>query len=429
MTTNSLYKLYKENNIIFFTTFLISILPITLLLGTLVSNLFIIIIDILIIIYIIRFKRIGFFKQKIFYYLLFFWFGLILNFIFSEIPENSIGRTFGFIRFIILVMSVIFIFNYHDDRYKKLIISFWSFTFIIVFFDLIIEFFLGQNILGFSSNYAGRLTSFTGEELKIGNFFTGFAAISIVYFYYKFNNLNLTTLIGICILILSFLIGERANFIKFFLIFSSLICFLYILEKKLKFFVVSGLTLFILCITLYTFDKRYNDGKLVDTREDRYYIRYIKEFNRLHEKSLINYLKEDTRHGGHFFTALNIFYDNKLTGVGIKNFRFFSSKEKYKPDFVGEFGGYSSHPHQVYFEILSEMGILGLIIFIIFFMFFITKSLKKNYRTKNPYGFVGAMYVICTFLPLIPSGSFFTSFSATIFWLNFSIMNYTLNEK
>lgn len=424
-----LYKLYKENNIIFFITFLISILPASLLFGTLVSNLFIIIIDILIIAYILRFKLTNFLKQKIFYFLVFFWFGLILNFIFSEVPENSAGRAFGFIRFIILFISIIFIFNHNDDRYKKLIISFWSFTFLIVFFDLLIEFFSGENILGFSSNYAGRLSGFTGEELKIGNFFTGFAAISIVFFYYKFKNLNLVTLIGICILILSFLIGERANFIKFFLIFSSLICYLYILEKKFKLIAISGLTLFILSISLYTFDKKYNDGKLVDTHEDRYYIRYIKEFNRFQQKSLINYLKEDTRHGGHFFTALNIFYDNKLTGVGIKNFRLFSSKEKYIPDFVGKFGGYSTHPHQIYFEILSEMGILGLTIFIIFFMFFITASLKKNHKAKNLYGFAGSLYVICTFLPLIPSGSFFTSFSATIFWLNFSIMNYSLNEN
>ena len=37
--------------------------------------------------------------------------------------------------------------------------------------DLFIEFIFGKNILGYSSDYIGRLASFTGDELKIGNFF------------------------------------------------------------------------------------------------------------------------------------------------------------------------------------------------------------------------------------------------------------------
>ena len=62
----------------------------------------------------------------------------------------------------------------------------------------------------------------------------------------------------------------------------------------------------------------------------------------------------------------------------------------------------------------------------------------KNYIKYNNKIHLGAMiFVTLTFLPLIPSGSFFGNYSSTIFWINFSIMlafeskkiNIKLNEK
>ena len=46
-------------------------------------------------------------------------------------------------------------------------------------FDIIFEFFIGFNFIGNTSNYAGRLASFSGDELKIGGYYFGFMLISI----------------------------------------------------------------------------------------------------------------------------------------------------------------------------------------------------------------------------------------------------------
>ena len=54
--------------------------------------------------------------------------------------------------------------------------------FLVVSFDILFEFFVGKNILGFESTYGGRIASFTGDELKIGGFYFGFLFICLAFF-------------------------------------------------------------------------------------------------------------------------------------------------------------------------------------------------------------------------------------------------------
>ena len=98
------------------------------------------------------------------------------------------NRTFSFFRFVILSISIFYIFNFKNIFFKDVILKAWTITFTIVIIDLFIEFFLGKNILGYSANYLGRLTSFTGDELKIGHFFLAFSFIFISVIYEKMGN-------------------------------------------------------------------------------------------------------------------------------------------------------------------------------------------------------------------------------------------------
>ena len=87
----------------------------------------------------------------------------------------------------------------------------------------------------------------------------------------------------------------------------------------------------------------------------------------------------------------------------------------------------TTHPHQIHFEILSETGLIGYLSFIICFFLFLKNSIKNFINKKNIYQFFGILFVICSFLPFIPSGSFFTTFGATIFWINFALIE-TFND-
>ena len=138
--------------------------------------------------------------------------------------------------------------------------------------------------------------------------------------------------------------------------------------------------------------------------------------------SLVQYLKYSP-YGAHYDTAFSIFKDNPYFGVGLKNFRNESGKEKYKnSEYIFYNHRQSTHPHQVHFELLSETGLLGYFSFLVFFYIFLKKSIKIHLKNKNIYQLSGILVVLISFLLLIPSGSFFTTYGATIFWLNFAVV-------
>ena len=82
----------------------------------------------------------------------------------------------------------------------------------------------------------------------------------------------------------------------------------------------------------------------------------------------------------------------------------------------------STHPHQIYLELLSEHGLVGTTIILFIILFIIYKNIKIYGKKKNLIHLASILFALQTFLPLIPSGSFFVSWTATIFWINFAIM-------
>ena len=126
----------------FFAISILSVYPITYFIGTGIVNLSVVLIDLVLIIEIIKNKKYLFFKNIIFYYLCGLWLILLLNLTSSIDPQNSLGRSVGFIRYIFFVMAIIYYFNVNEQKYKKIILSIWSIIFLIISIDLIYEFFL-----------------------------------------------------------------------------------------------------------------------------------------------------------------------------------------------------------------------------------------------------------------------------------------------
>ena len=62
----------------------------------------------------------------------------------------------------------------------------------------------------------------------------------------------------------------------------------------------------------------------------------------------------------------------------------------------------STHPHNLYLEILSESGIVGFLIFVLCIYFIFNNLFNKS--IKNRYVFI---QILIYFFPLISTGSFF----------------------
>ena len=89
------------------------------------------------------------------------------------------------------------------------------------------------------------------------------------------------------------------------------------------------------------------------------------------------------------------------------------------------YSGCSTHPHNIYIEILSDYGLLGLLIFILF-IFRVLYQFYNNYKSTELIG-IGILFFVLVF-PLTTSQSIFSSYYGSIFFLFIFIIN-ILNLK
>jgi O-antigen ligase len=356
-------------------------------------------------------------KTKYFFLLMLIWISLLINLFFTKNFHNSFLRNISFIEYIFFVFAFIFVIK--KEKNFNLIFIFFLIITTIVAFDIYFEYFNRTNILGIKSYDPTRIASFLGNELKIAAFMLGFSFISVAYYFEKYSNISLKhKLFGFFLLIIFFisilLTGERANSLKsiimiiLFILFSKKEIFKY---KKFFFSMV-----FLILIFSYFF---------LDKIRHRFNVILVPIYN----IGFVDTFKE-TQHGAHFYAAAKMFQKHLLFGVGSKNFREECHKEEYKNmSYKRTAERCSTHPHQIYYEFFSELGLIGAlsILSIIFFILF--KSIKIYMNNKNMIHLASILFVFLQFLPIIPSGSFFTAWGATIFWLNFSIMIFYNNKK
>ena len=406
---SDLIDLKKERKEISLLIILISFFPIFILLGSAFINTFIILTSLIFLYYSYKENKFLFLKNYYFILLIAFFFTLLLNIFLSKYGTEDYSRQVGFLRFIIFIFAISFSLNFSEGRYRNFIFKIWFYIFIIVTFDLCFEFIFGFNLFGNSSYMPGRLSSFLGDELKIGNYFFGFFLVSSVYLINSVSEKNKLIISGmIFFVVISFLIGERSNFIKVFICFFL---FIYALENFSFLFKILATSLIILIISTSTFL-----NKDINSRMKQIYEPII-------EFGILKYIKT-SHYGAHYDTAIKIYNDNKYFGIGLKQFRNESGKEIYdiNENNIYKRDNWATHPHQIHFEILSEGGLFGYISFILFFMLTLFKSINSYLKTKNKYLLSGIIFIITTLIPILPSGSFFTTYTATIFWINYALI-------
>ena len=407
---------------------LIIFFPISLILGNLIININFLLIFIIFLIDLSLNKNFSFIKDKIFILLIVFFLSLLVNLNFSIDPIISLPRILKILAVICMFLFFRKMIAKYGNDFENILFGSWAILFSILIIDIIFEIIFGFNTIGIKSIIPGRIASFFGNELVVGSFFLSFASIyiaTIAKFSKKNMNLKLIFLI-IFLISLSFLIGERSNFIKFFLISFFLLFFVIKLSFKIKIF--SSLIIFcILFLSLNYFqDIKYRFYK----QQIKNFQAETKELNKADSQNILIDTKNDiinfikwTKYGAHYNAAYKIFLENPYFGVGIKHFRNESIKEKYRnEEYKWTDERNTTHPHQIHFEFLSETGLFGYLFFIIFISASLYLSIKNYLIHKNLFQLVTILYVLVSILPLLPSGSFFSTYSSSLFWLNYTIM-------
>ena len=383
-------------------TLLFCLIPLSIILGPTVSLINIILIDLSFIVLLIYLKDFSFIKKNtlIYFYLLFIY--LLFNSFISIDPDVNLGRNLGFIRIIIFFLAFNYFFNI-NFFYKKVFLI-WFLIISIVVFDIFFENLFGRNILGFKSEFTDRNVSFFKDEPIVGGYVYGFYLILIGYLFDKYGTKykKFIILFSLILLIAIISTGERSNSIKAligFVIFYTIILNVSIKKKILS--VIFGFILLIGLISSSEFLKlRFYDQIKAMATGNNY---YFKIYN----------------------SGFEVFKRYPFFGVGNKNYRV-ETCEKFEE--LKEIYICTTHPHQIYIEFLAEHGLVGSIFLLFIFYKLIFSKIIMVIKNRSCLQLSALIYIVLIFLPLLPSGAFFSDYMMTFFALNISIL-YATNSK
>ena len=182
------------------------------------------------------------------------------------------------------------------------------------------------------------------------------------------------------------------------------ILFLSYFIKKFKFLIINILMVVFLSSAL----------SMTDSVKNRYtdFLDILKNFN-------------NSSYGVLFTSGIEVWRKNKLAGVGLKNFSIVCDMEVSPVDKPHQ--PCSTHPHNLYIQIISETGLIGLVLFFSFFVSFFAYYLKIFFRLKKnsdqSFLFISCMCFLFSFLwPLTTSGSFYSSWNGFFYWVMIGII-------
>tara|TARA_Y100001958_G_scaffold134026_1_gene104435 strand:- start:335 stop:1459 length:1125 start_codon:yes stop_codon:yes gene_type:complete len=363
------------------------------------------------------------FKENIYFGLLAIYFSLLINLIFSIDIANSFLRNVFFIKYLIFVLGTI---SFISEKKFRLSFLYKSWILIITIFaiDMFVQFFLGKNIIGLESPLKfHRVSGFMGDELKSGSLLISFSLIISGFLINNKKYKNIGLILIIFFISAIFISGDRSNFIKSLIVIFFILFFLKKEFLKKLFFLAICLFIFIFSIisNYETFSLRYKNDLFSKFASNNY--------------NFLNYMKT-TEYGKIYHTGIVLFQNNKLFGVGNKNFRLLCNKNErekflrknkidYEKNFVDEkyFEKFrcNTHPHQIYIEILSEHGIFGFTILMFLLIIFIKQNIFIILKKRDLLLACQFLVILINFIPILPGGSFFSSFNATLFWTNIAL--------
>jgi O-antigen ligase len=279
------------------------------------------------------------------------------------------------------------------------------------------QYFIGKNILGHKNVDIQRVSSLFGNESILGSYLSRlwpiFFGLSIFFFKTKHRLFFVLILIFILSEVLIFISGDRTSF--FYINLSAIFVILFSQKLlKLRLFTLLSSVLLIIIISFINpnakeriFDQTLNQMNLgSDERAEKEKIK----------KQFVIFSKPHTEI---YISAYKMFLDNKILGVGIKNFRNICSDKRYKTK-----NSCSTHPHNTYIQILSEIGIIGflfLMIIIFYFCKYIIKHLYLKFNGKyhfNDFEICILSGITIYLWPFVPTGNVFSNWLNIIMILN-----------
>ena len=457
---NQKFNKFKLLEILFYT------LPISFIVGNLILSLHLCIFLIMSL-FIIKKEKLNFNFQRSYWLILVFFLyfflstviqynipGVLNDAIFSQNTSwesHPAFKSFLLIRFLILVFIIDILFFNQIIKLKNLfLITCICTSFVSI--DIIIQYFSGVDLFGLKSS-GNRNSGPFGDELIAGGYLGKFSFLTFFYIseLSKNKKFNFLLIFIVAVHLLGILLsGNKMPMLLFF--FGSFLILIFI--KQLRLTMVCGILIFILASLLIfkndpvmnnTYTSFFNQINLIN------YFKKVEQSKKTNtnegvEVSIDNNKKSYNfnflKYSGHnviYNTAFIMWTKQPIFGFGQKSFRIkcheIASPETLHMNTMILPEGCSTHPHNYYLEILSESGIIGAILLITFFIILLKNSIANQLETRhliNPEKYLLIPLILVFFLeiwPLRSTGSFFTTWNASFFWMIVGILLASNSKK
>jgi len=357
---------------------------------------------------------------------------VILFFIISATSSllniNEIGSFMFFksildLRFAILFFIIRNVINYKIVNIKVLFIISLICT-VFLSCDIFLQVIYGKDILGYPQ-IDGRYGGIFGKEAIAGSYIQKFSLLSILSILLLKVEKKIKfflTIIVINFLALGILMTlDRMPYIIY--IFSITILLILVKEFRLKLLI----SLILICIVFQFSFSNYSQIKnkylSLSNEIELNKIKKLFSFNaKKIEKISENKIKNDTHLSSDYLKIYNasykIFLNNPIIGSGVKSFWYECNKLQSNNE---KNITCSTHPHNIYMEILVNQGILGILIFASFLLILFKKNyleilLVKIAFEKKLLTIFFLTILIGELVPFRSYGSIFHTGNGTIFW-------------
>tara|TARA_Y100000591_G_scaffold283095_1_gene263881 strand:- start:1871 stop:3130 length:1260 start_codon:yes stop_codon:yes gene_type:complete len=399
-------------------------LPVVLITGPFLPDLFVVIISLYFVIGIKNFKDHNIFLKKFYLIFIFFYFSICLSSSISDYNTYSLKSSVTYLRFGLFAIGTYFLISKNEKIILGLAKVFLIVLFVL-FIDSIFQFIFGFNLIGLKHDHDYRITSFFGKDEILGSYIARLFPFIVSVLIYSEENFDfklspfLLISLFLAASLITILSAERTSFVL--LILSMIMMFLTCNKIRKS-------ILYIFMIVLFSLTSVILSSERVKNRM------FDQTINQLgftsNSERLVIFSKT---YEGHYMLALKMFKQKPILGYGPKTFRKFCSESE---NYLNEVAC-TTHPHNVMMQLLAETGIIGSVIYLSIFCFISFNLLKiaiksffyKDNNMQKDYLTLIYIFYFINLFPIAPSGNFFNNWLSTIYYFPLGYMIFLLIDK
>ena len=342
-------------------------------------------------------------KKIIFFFLIFYFLINISNLSIDKNILQSFKVSVFYLRFLIYIIVLRELILLDHLKTNKTL--FFVFFYIFIILDGATQFYTGSNFFGLEKE-GFKISGIFGDEQIMGSFLVKLLPLTLFFIFNSKIDYIKKKFIIMLIILLSLFGIVMSNEFNSIILLGIFLFFVFVLlvKFKIKYFLI-------ICSIFLIF------SQISDLSSQKNRLKGVYKNISSSDGTIINSYSSMIK------TSILIWKQNKVIGSGIKSYENLSKKKEFQVSIYSE----QNHPHNYYFQLLCETGLIGLS-FLIYIVFISLKNFAISYiNLFKKFSFddranisksLLSIGLLINIFPFVPSGNFFNN------WLSIIIFTY-----